>query len=1473
MSQRIYNWPRYWYLRDGSLPWTENGLLSSFSSWSNNINQQKSIFTLTELQEIPCLILLGEAGMGKSQSLKEAYDAAQNTTNDKFCYFDLAEYTSTLQMEQEIFTYNSDFNTWKTEDCNLYLYLDSLDEAFIKISRITERLVRFLKNLNSELNQKSQVELSTIEEKDSSDEVSLESNELKPILRPKEELSITEDDVLDKVRLKLNTLHIRIACRTADWSQIFEEELIGIWGEDFVRVFVLASLRREDISEAAQKNNLNFDSFWEEVRNKNAEAFASSPVMLNFLLGEFRRTGSLPQTKRELYRLGCLAACRDENLAHENHFESEPEQRFIIASKIAALTIFTKQTNILRQQSEHLEEDAILAVRYCAGSKESFDGLDFYLFESFVEETLSTPLFHGGGVRQWSQKTYAEFLAAWYVVHKLTLTQIRSLIFLPDGRIVPQLEETAVWVASFKNEIFDDIVNYDPQILLRSDIATSNTDSKKKLTIALLDQCTANPHLHYDRKYLQGLKHNGLLDILKPILEDKALNETVRECALDIAVSCQEGGLLSLLVKIALDDEESLHLRGSATRGVLEFGNKHHKHQLKPLAFLSLDNRTNGDLKRGGILANWPDNLSAQELFYTLMVPAEKFSLVDHYVVEDWGKLILSELHPSEIPIALQWVTRQGKLMDMDHKFVQFIDEIMLKAWRCLEYPGVVDEFAKTVVALWLEHQDVINRHGFSGVRDENAERLTQEIVSRNNDKRLLATKFLIPIAAKYDRLEFQFRFDLPLLTYSDISWLIAQFNASSKPQEKSLIVNLIQDAINIDQSEQFSYIYEVGMKNPDLWQALGIRLYVELNSDKANQEREIHLRRMENKRQDDEHSERNKRPLVSPSPVERVRQEIMKFEHGNIDAWVNINYFMMFKPNGIYERIHDFDYSFASLPVWAQLEESEQKSIIDSARAFIQKHEPDKSFGNKYRWWEREEWIFWPIVAGCRAFFELFTRDKLDEISLADWHKWAPALTYYYYRPLLFSQEEERRKLYYAFLRHLQSLVPDEFIETTLWAAERENQKEVFFLPSRIKEVLDKRLAQAFISEVQNDKYLIPNSGQLLELIASFDIGLIGILLGKWLAGDSDYDQEAREKAIIAGQLCMRYAADTTWEQIWNLFQKDTDFGDQIIRQIARDERFSNRIASKLTESNLVDLYLWLFSQYPPKDDPPRIGFHEVTIEHEIAGFRDGLLNELVNRGTAQSIQQLKHIQNSVDIDLGYYLNQATIIFRRNIWQPLSPSELNKLIQQKSSRWIQDEKQLLDVIEELLLQLNEELQGKNNSIPAVIDLWNEYPHGKIKDAKRTPKDEERISDYVAMFLKRNLEGKNIFISRETQIRRGNKTDIYIETNQLLTNGTSDFPLTVIIEVKGDWNPELKTALKDQLANQYLAPHGLRHGIYLVGRFFCNAWNKEEDNSRWSKSSRIDDKDLIDLLEGQSDDLELEGFDIRVNILDACLKD
>ena len=66
MSQLLYNWKRYWALRDGQGFHTDrNGFLLRSSFY-------KDTFEFVSMVQTPCLILLGEPGIGKSQAIKDA---------------------------------------------------------------------------------------------------------------------------------------------------------------------------------------------------------------------------------------------------------------------------------------------------------------------------------------------------------------------------------------------------------------------------------------------------------------------------------------------------------------------------------------------------------------------------------------------------------------------------------------------------------------------------------------------------------------------------------------------------------------------------------------------------------------------------------------------------------------------------------------------------------------------------------------------------------------------------------------------------------------------------------------------------------------------------------------------------------------------------------------------------------------------------------------------------------------------------------------------------------------------------------------------------------------------------------------------------------------------------------------------------------------------------------------------------------
>jgi hypothetical protein len=78
-------------------------------------------------------------------------------------------------------------------------------------------------------------------------------------------------------------------------------------------------------------------------------------------------------------------------------------------------------------------------------------------------------------------------------------------------------------------------------------------------------------------------------------------------------------------------------------------------------------------------------------------------------------------------------------------------------------------------------------------------------------------------------------------------------------------------------------------------------------------------------------------------------------------------------------------------------------------------------------------------------------------------------------------------------------------------------------------------------------------------------------------------------------------------------------------------------------------------------------------------------------------------------------------------------------------------------------------------------------------------------------------------------------------------SSSSVHTVTVVIEAKGCWNAEVRTAVDSQLVGEYLRPNGLTHGIYLVGWFVCAAWEKPQ-NKLTSRTLELAEQEISQLV-------------------------
>jgi predicted NACHT family NTPase len=200
-----------------------------------------------------------------------------------------------------------------------------------------------------------------------------------------------------------------------------ENGLRQLWGNDAVAVYELAPLRRVDVIEAAKVNGLDHSTFLRKVDRMKAVPLAIKPVTLDFLINTYRRTGRFPSTQAELYLQGCRLLCEETN---ENRRDARligaftAEQRMAVAARIAAVTIFANKYAIWTgiDRGNVPEED--VTIQELHGRRENVNGNEFEVSEAAVKEALATGLFSSRGPNRigWAHQTYAEFLAAYYLL-------------------------------------------------------------------------------------------------------------------------------------------------------------------------------------------------------------------------------------------------------------------------------------------------------------------------------------------------------------------------------------------------------------------------------------------------------------------------------------------------------------------------------------------------------------------------------------------------------------------------------------------------------------------------------------------------------------------------------------------------------------------------------------------------------------------------------------------------------------------------------------------------------------------------------------------------------------------------------------------------------------------------------------------------------------------------------------------------
>jgi hypothetical protein len=549
--------------------------------------------------------------------------------------------------------------------------------------------------------------------------------------------------------------------------------------------------------------------------------------------------------------------------------------------------------------------------------------------------------------------------------------------------------------------------------------------------------------------------------------------------------------------------------------------------------------------------------------------------------------------------------------------------------------------------------------------------------------------------------------------------------------------------------------------------------------------------------------------------------------------------------------------------PGWIEADDARKQRILAAAKRYLaewQSH-PDE--------WIETRKIHFPDFAGYRALVLVVRFDLtiLESLSAEQWSNVAPSILGFPTSSGIRNDGEERQM---RLIAAAYQQAPDTVIETLVKLIDRENaddQSKHLYVLRRVEQCWDDKLISALFEKARD---------------GSLKPSCLGVLLTE-LVGRGSADAVAYAKSLISPRTddvrrdAARHAAVVIWlnvdgrgwDVLWPEFLADRLFFRDVMADVAHERRQFRRPPVELSEEQLADLYTLLSQEFPQNEDPDQDGAHFVGPRESVQFYRDNILSTLRDRGTTAACAAVERIKETLPhLDfLSWTLRAARRVTLQATWMPLSIEQVRELTHRPATRLVRNGRELQEVILESLDRLQQRLHGET---PTVRDLWD---HNRKVD-QWEPVDENAFSDYITRHLRDDLSGCGIVALREVEIRRGNgkkgeRTDIYVTAMMVGPQPGTFKTERVILEVKGCWHSELKTAMESQLKNQYLKDNNCEHGIYVVGWFVCDSWNASD--SRRGKTPKWTIDEAREYFKKQKVKLSDEGDLLEFRIVDASL--
>jgi hypothetical protein len=1244
----------------------------------------------------------------------------------------------------------------------------------------------------------------------------------------------------------VDRLRLRIGCRTVPWPVILEKTCVSLF-KDF-RAFEMAPLRRVDVRRAAEQSGINNpDSFVARIQELDVTSLAIKPVTLKFLISTHLHDGDFPKNHIELYERGCRILCEESNesrMGSGRRGRLSIDERLAIAWRIAAVTQFGNRFAIYTGSEAEGVPLEDVTINGLSGGVERSGNSDISVSVDGLWEVLDTGLFSSRGANRigWAHQTYAEFLAARYCKNmKMPIQQIRSVLFHPADqgrRLVPQLHEVAAWLSVMNPETLGAVAESDPEAVLGAAAASLSDTQRATVVDSILRQASQGRalHLRWGLVWLyQKLKHPKLAEQLRPYINDPAKSGSARYVALSMGRVCEVQDLGPDLADVALDSSADLRLRIAAAAAAAEVNDARVRGRLRPLAFGEAGEDPDDELKGSGLKALWPDLISAPELF-ALLTPPKSPNLGGTYssFMYDY---VVQKMNAQDVPVALDWFSKQGHRQQLIGPIDRLMNRVIQHAWDHLYERDVAQEYAAAILSRVKLYDELING-------DERVEFAKK--VQNDHERRRTVWKELLP-QLQVEQVAGLITSRIPLVTAGDFDWFVDRLISGEASQSARVEARLVRFTFDSANTGHFQELYSACHANEIVNAECGnFFAPVRLDSDEANQLRE-QLR---------QEKEWKTPKVLQPTPSERVGSDLEKIEDGQITYWMQLTRDLTLEPTST-NYPYDIQLNLTETPGWKQADTVTRERILRAGVQYIQDGdaENDKWFGTRS--------TPYSAISGFHALALLMVagNEHLSRISTGAWQKWIPIILTF---PFGRAKELD---LQAGLLTLAYNLLPGEVTERVRQLIEAKNKSDDhLFLVREVEICWDDRMGKALLAEAKNPELKPYILSSILDLLLPREVeggrefaeSLVDPLLMR--------EEPGRSRAITAAQALMRHARDAGWGKIWPVFANSKEIGCEIVESVSFTDAAHGSFITKLSERQLGDLYLWMVENYPYIER--KLGFGFMGPGDTAVILRDSIIEHLKKRGTFAACGAIRNVMERFPqyTWMRYHLEEAEALARAATWQPISTRQFLSLTQDREKRLVETGSELIDVILESLDRLHLKLHGE---IPASRDLWNNQ-----KD-KWWPKDEQDLTDYVTRHLNEDLRSRGIVVNREVQIRRGigdgtgQRTDIHVDAIVPGAELGSYERTYVIVEVKGNWNAELLTAMETQLRDRYLKENKCRDGIYLAGWFTCMKW--DDTDNRKNHCSPMTLPEAKKLFSQQATTVSQDGFQIESYVLDLSI--